>query len=39
MYKLVHGLTLDEIAAGNIEKLHRRYPDGFSEEDSLHREV
>lgn len=39
MYKLVHGLTLDEIAAGNIEKLRKRYPDGFSEEDSLHREV
>lgn len=35
----VHGLTLDEIAAHNIDKLRRRYPDGFSEQDSLHREV
>jgi NTP pyrophosphatase (non-canonical NTP hydrolase) len=23
------GLSLDDIAAGNIDKLHRRYPDGF----------
>jgi NTP pyrophosphatase (non-canonical NTP hydrolase) len=34
----VHGLTLDEIAEANIDKLRRRYPEGFSEEDSLHRE-
>lgn len=34
----VHGLTLDEIAAHNVDKLRRRYPDGFSEEESLHRE-
>lgn len=25
------GLTLEEIAAANIEKLRRRYPQGFSE--------
>jgi NTP pyrophosphatase (non-canonical NTP hydrolase) len=24
------GVTLDEIAAGNIEKIRRRYPDGFT---------
>lgn len=34
----VHGLTLDEIAQHNIDKLRHRYPDGFSEEDSLNRE-
>ena len=31
------GLSLGEIGAGNIEKLRRRYPDGFSEERSLNR--
>ena len=24
-----HGLTLTECATGNVEKLRRRYPDGF----------
>lgn len=34
----VYGLTLEEVAAANIEKLAKRYPDGFSEERSIHRE-
>ena len=34
----VHGWSLDDICAENIEKLKARYPDGFSEERSLHRE-
>jgi NTP pyrophosphatase (non-canonical NTP hydrolase) len=32
------GLQLGDVMAANIEKLHRRYPDGFSGERSLHRE-
>ena len=35
----VHGLTLDEIATHNIDKLRKRYPEGFSEDASLHREA
>lgn len=31
------GLTLDDVAAANIEKLRARYPDGFSSERSIHR--
>ena len=31
------GMRLDEIGADNIEKLRRRYPDGFSAERSLNR--
>jgi NTP pyrophosphatase (non-canonical NTP hydrolase) len=31
------GLTLEEIAVGNIDKLKRRYPDGFSKEASINR--
>lgn len=31
-------LTLEEIAYENIEKLKKRYPDGFSEEASRNRE-
>lgn len=31
------GLTLNEIAAGNIAKLQARYPEGFSEEASRNR--
>ena len=31
------GLSLEEIAAHNIEKLIKRYPEGFSEEKSIHR--
>jgi NTP pyrophosphatase (non-canonical NTP hydrolase) len=30
-------LTMSEIAAGNVTKLRRRYPEGFSEADSLRR--
>jgi NTP pyrophosphatase (non-canonical NTP hydrolase) len=32
------GLSLEEIAVANIEKLKTRYPEGFSEERSKHRE-
>lgn len=32
-----HGWNLDEICAENIEKLRRRYPEGFSAERSLNR--
>jgi NTP pyrophosphatase (non-canonical NTP hydrolase) len=32
------GLTLSEIAEHNIEKLEKRYPNGFSSEDSINRE-
>ena len=31
------GLSLGDVAAGNVEKLRRRYPDGFSAERSLNR--
>lgn len=33
----VYGLDLEEICAQNIEKLRRRYPEGFDEQKSLHR--
>ncbi len=32
------GLTLDEVAARNIAKLQKRYPEGFDAERSKHRE-
>ncbi len=32
------GLSLGEIAAGNVEKLRQRYPQGFSQERSIHRQ-
>lgn len=32
------GWTLEEVAKHNIEKLQKRYPEGFSSERSLHRE-
>ena len=32
------GATLEEIMAQNIEKLRKRYPDGFDAERSMHRE-
>lgn len=32
------GVTLEEVAAHNVEKLRRRYPEGFDAEKSLHRE-
>lgn len=31
------GLTLGEVAAKNVDKLRRRYPDGFSSERSINR--
>ena len=33
------GWSMDAIAEHNIEKLRRRYPEGFSADRSLHREV
>lgn len=33
------GLTLEEVAWANVEKLRKRYPGGFSEEKSRNREV
>ena len=32
------GLTLEEVLEHNIEKLKKRYPEGFSAEKSLHRQ-
>lgn len=32
-------MTLEAIARNNIEKLKKRYPDGFSAEKSIHRSV
>lgn len=32
------GITLEDIARHNVDKLRRRYPDGFSAERSIHRE-
>lgn len=31
------GVTLEEVARRNIDKLKRRYPDGFDPERSIHR--
>ena len=31
--------SLEEVCQGNIDKLRRRYPEGFSREKSLHREA
>ncbi|MBW3113514.1 nucleoside triphosphate pyrophosphohydrolase family protein [Bacillus sp. MCCB 382] len=31
------GLSLEEIAVANIDKLRKRYPEGFSEEASINR--
>lgn len=33
------GVGMDEVAEQNIEKLKKRYPLGFSEDRSVHREV
>ena len=33
------GLSLDEIARQNVEKLRKRYPDGFDQERSINRSV
>ena len=32
------GITLSEIAIHNVQKLQRRYPEGFDADKSLHRE-
>lgn len=32
------GISLQDVAEANIEKLRKRYPEGFSEERSNHRE-
>lgn len=32
------GLTLEEVAQGNIDKLMKRYPEGFSTERSINRD-
>ncbi len=32
------GIHLSDIMQGNLDKLQRRYPDGFSPEASLHRQ-
>ena len=32
------GVSLDEVAVRNVEKLKKRYPTGFEAERSLHRE-
>ena len=32
------GVTLEEVMGRNIEKLRKRYPDGFDAERSMHRE-
>jgi len=34
----LYGLSLDDIAQANIDKLWQRYPNGFSQEDSIKRE-
>lgn len=31
------GITLDDVATTNIEKLHKRYPSGFNQNDSIKR--
>ena len=31
------GVTLDEVAAANVDKLRRRYPDGYADEASRRR--
>ncbi|MGB2964309.1 MAG: nucleoside triphosphate pyrophosphohydrolase family protein [Anaerolineales bacterium] len=31
------GLNLEEIANQNVQKLSKRYPDGFNQEDSINR--
>ena len=33
------GLNLEEIANQNVQKLIKRYPDGFNQEDSINRPV
>lgn len=31
------GFTLEEVATANVEKLRKRYPNGFNKEDSINR--
>ena len=31
-------VSLEEVCQGNINKLKKRYPEGFAEENSIHRE-
>lgn len=38
-FAFAHDWTLDDVATMNIEKLKRRYPQGFEAERSVHREV
>lgn len=38
-YCTAMGWTLEEVAQGNIDKLKARYPEGFSEDKSLHRKA
>jgi hypothetical protein len=33
------GLHLDDVAQMNVEKLRRRYPEGFSQERSINRKA
>lgn len=33
------GVTLEDVLKGNIDKLKKRYPDGFSYKDSLNRKA
>lgn len=33
----IAGITLEEVATANIEKLRKRYPEGFSVKDSIKR--
>lgn len=35
----VMGVSMDSVAEQNIDKLRKRYPDGFNAEKSLHREA
>lgn len=37
-YCTAHGWELDDVAQMNVNKLKARYPQGFEEERSLHRE-
>jgi NTP pyrophosphatase (non-canonical NTP hydrolase) len=34
----IAGVTLEEVAEANIDKLRRRYPEGFSQEASVNRD-
>lgn len=34
----VHGMSLEDVARRNVEKLKARYPEGFTQKDSLSRD-